>query len=105
MLPFFVTCDSLKHLHLTTRCRLIDSRQAVLAQGRAGQPTQTEDVGPLQGRLWCHHVLHGPIAREDTGNRASVSLPTECRPQSCLMNIKVTEPEVDHVCRELHSQL
>lgn len=31
--------------------------QAVLAQGGAGQPTQTQDLEPVQRGFCCHHVL------------------------------------------------
>lgn len=35
----------------------LNSQQAVSTQRGAGQPTQTKDLGPVQGGLWCHYVL------------------------------------------------
>lgn len=35
----------------------LNSPQAGSTKRGTGQPTQIEDLGPLQARLWCHCVL------------------------------------------------
>lgn len=47
--------------------------QAVSTPGRAGQPTQTQDLGPVQGRLWCHHVLLRTLIKRYEGEKQLVT--------------------------------
>lgn len=35
--------------------------QAFSTKRRTGQPAQTQDLGNLQARLWCHRVLCSPV--------------------------------------------
>ena len=69
-----VAFDSKFHTLLWRASWPPDSPQAISAQGRAGQPAQTQDLGPVQGGLWCHHVLLRSVIEAPNGTKGLVSI-------------------------------